>query len=370
VGDLQQLKHQWSKIQWISYIWLAYLPYSISTYLPIKRPRDLFWLLMLGAFLVTYILVVEVPRWRAVTMSLELVITGLFALLGANDYMIIFPGCQVASILAYWPKRAFHWFLVGYYGFLLGGLLRAGLTTPNVFSWQDGAVMGLLFPLISPIFAYTLMRSLWREQQLHQTNRRLQAIIQRDERERIARDLHDTLGQSFSMITLKTELAQKLLVKAPERVSQELSDIAQTSRANLQAVRAIVNDLHQQSISGVLLTQSHNLLAADILLTTTGETAANQWPTQIQSRLAAVMSEALTNVIRHAHASRVQITFTVTRTTYQVIVQDDGHREVHSRPGANGIRGMRARMLEAAGTFALTHDRRGTRVVLTLPKER
>ena len=83
--------------------------------------------------------------------------------------------------------------------------------------------------------------------------------MERNERERIARDLHDTLGQSFSMITLKTELAKKLLVKAPEKVAPELDEIEQTSRQNLQLVREIVNNLHEQSLTEVLLAQTRNL---------------------------------------------------------------------------------------------------------------
>ncbi|MCP6717894.1 histidine kinase, partial [Klebsiella pneumoniae] len=76
----------------------------------------------------------------------------------------------------------------------------------------------------------TFSWSVERQRQLNQTNRRLKTIVERNERERIARDLHDTLGQSFSMITLKTELAKKLLVKAPEKVAPELDEIEQTSR--------------------------------------------------------------------------------------------------------------------------------------------
>jgi len=360
---------KFKNLEWTSYIWLGYLPYSVAMYVPAKTVADWFWLSLLAVFLVLYVLVVEKASWRPVTIPLELVVTGLFATLGENLYLIIFPGWQVSFILARQPKKVFYWFLTGYYAFIIAGIWHAAQIAPDVFGWHNGQVMGLIFPMISPLLSYTFSRSIVRQRQLRQTNRRLQTIVQRDERERIARDLHDTLGQSFSMITLKTELAKKLLVKAPDKVAAELDDIEQTSRQNLQMVRSIVNDLHQRSLSEVLLAQNRNLLAANVWLTTTGEQLAIQWPTTIQGVFAATMAEALTNVIRHAHAHQVEVTFSEPDQGYQVVIQDDGRGGPLTRDGANGITGMQARMLEAHGTFTIGTPSRGTQLILTIPKE-
>ncbi|VDG19596.1 sensor histidine kinase [Lactiplantibacillus mudanjiangensis] len=367
-------KHKWwtqfKNIEWTSYIWLGYLPYSISMFVPVKGIQDWFWLGMLAVFLVLYILVVEKGAWRRVTVPLELLVTGLFSVIGLNNYLIIYPGWQVSFILGKQsPKRYFYWFISGYYAFIGISLIRAYLVDPQLFSWQNGGVMGLIFPLISPLMSYTFARSIARQRQLRQSNRRLQTYIQRNERERIARDLHDTLGQSFSMITLKTELAQKLLVKAPDRVAGELADIAQTSRQNLQLVRSIVNDLHRQSISEALLIENQNLVSAGVGLNTSGEDLAVKWPTATQGLLSAVLVEAITNVIRHAQANSVQITFSETKTTYQVQLTDDGRGGKLSRPGSNGIQGMQTRMNQANGTFDITANHRGTQIQLSLPKE-
>ncbi|BDZ30827.1 sensor histidine kinase [Lactiplantibacillus sp. WILCCON 0030] len=356
-------------LEWTSYIWLGYLPYSVAIYLPAKTAQDWFWLSLLAIFLVLYILVVEKSTWRPVTIPLELLITGLFSIFKTNNYLIIFPGWQISFILAQHPKKYFYWFLTGYYGFILASLIEVYQSDPNMFGWHNGDIMGLVFPILSPLLSYTLSRSIVRQRQLRQTNRRLQTIIQRDERDRIARDLHDTLGQSFSMITLKTELAKKLLVKAPNKVGPELDDIERTSRENLQLVRSIVNDLHQKSISEVLLEQNQNLLAANVWLVTTGEKQAIQWPTTVQGIFAATLVEALTNVIRHAHAQQVQLGFSEVATQYQVVVQDNGRGGPLERAGANGITGMRARLLAAHGTFEIGQSGHGTRLILSLPKE-
>jgi two-component system sensor histidine kinase DesK len=172
-----------------------------------------------------------------------------------------------------------------------------------------------------------------------------------------------------NLLHLNCKSVKKLLVKAPERVAQELDDIAQTSRDDLQLVRAIVNDLHQQSLSEMLLSQGKNLAEADVMLITSGENEATEWPTKVQSQFSVIMTEAITNVIRHAQAHQVEITFDQSPTTYSVTIQDDGKSKNYVRAGSNGISGMRSHMHEADGTFSIDHNRQGTLVSLTLPKE-
>ncbi|ETY72648.1 signal transduction histidine kinase [Lactiplantibacillus fabifermentans T30PCM01] len=355
------------QLNWSNYIWLVYLPFSV---MGVATWWDRFWLGMLGVFLVIYILVAEKPAWHPVTIPAELIVTGAFALFDANNYLLVYPAWQVSFILARHPKKQFYWFAATYYTILVVGLWHDYLLNPRWFDPVNYNLMGLLFPIMSPILSYVFARSAIQRQNLAQTNRRLQVIVQRDERERIARDLHDTLGQSFSMITLKAELANKLLTKNPAQVAPELADIAQTSRDNLQLVRSIVNDLHQQSLSEALLTQNQNLVSQHIWLTTTGEAAATQWPTAVQGCLAAVIVEAITNVIRHAHAHQVTIIFNSTATQFEVKIQDDGRgSQDYTRPGANGVTGMQARLAALQGTFAIAPQTRGTQISVTIPKE-
>ncbi|EKS52643.1 sensor histidine kinase [Lacticaseibacillus rhamnosus LRHMDP2] len=331
----------------------------MSEFIPTKSSIDWLWIGLGVLFLFVYILVNEIDRWLAVTIPLELFIAGLFSIFAFNNYMIIYPGWQISFILARYPRKYFRWFATAFYVIIFIGLWRYNQFHPGVIGLDNANISDLVFPLASPLISYAVARSVIRRRQLSQTNRRLQAVVRRGERERIARDLHDTLGQSFSMITLKTELAKKLLIKAPERVAQELDDIAKTSRDNLQLVRAIVNDLHQQSLSEMMLEQGKNLAEADVVLLTNGENEATEWPTTVQAQLSAVISEAITNVIRHAHAHQAIITFDQTPTAYLVEVQDDGHSKSYVRAGSNGISGMQQRMQAVNGTFSIVHNRQG-----------
>lgn len=358
------LRKRLDKIDWMSYVWLVYLPFSVD----VVKGQWL-WLVAIFIFFIFYVFFVQIPAWRRVTGTGEMLIAGLFVLFQANNYLIIYPGWQIPFRLAYRPKRYFYWFCGSYYCLLFSGLWLDFTANPDVFKWHNGDVLGLLFPIVAPICSYAWSRSLMRQRQLSQTNRRLQAIIRRDERDRIARDLHDSLGQSFSMITVKTELARKLLDNSPKQVEQELIDIEQTSRKNLQLVRSIVNDLHQRSISEVLLDQVQKLAIADIWLTTSGEAAATKWPTAVQNCFGAVIVEAITNVIRHAHANNVQLRFIEDEHTYRIIVQDDGRGKKYHRSGSNGIEGMRSRLLALNGSFDIDRNATGTRVVMSIPKE-
>jgi two-component system sensor histidine kinase DesK len=355
----------------IGYVWLLYFPYSILDYLPPKQPSDYLWLAVAGVFLVNYILVMERPNTWRVTIPLEVLACCLFAIFAQGFYLLIFPGWQVASILSNYPKRLFAAFLVAYYGSLIIGIavLYWQHTTINWSSWSGGAIWAFIFPAVSPIFSYSFSKSITRSIRLAQSNSRLEAVVRRGERERIARDLHDNLGQSFSMITVKAQLVQKLLAKQPDKVAGELQDIAATSRQNLQLVRNIVNDLRQESLADVLLAQEKNLRETRIALYTEGEQAADAWPTKCQVTLAAVLQEAITNVIRHSHARQVTVTFTVTPDQYRMAVQDNGIGKDYHRTNSHGVSGMIERVEQEQGSLTIVANHIGTLVTATLPRK-
>lgn len=344
---------------WLNYIWLVYLPFNLPYYLPIKSWVDFFWLILIALFLVDYYLVYEYPQWHRFTMPIQLVITGSFVVFDLNFWMIVFTAWQVSSSLAYYPRKYFECFAVVFYIIVGIGIVRS-IIYHSTYAPITVTFFSLLFVLISPILAYGISRGVFKQKQLLQTNRRLEAIVRKGERDRIARDLHDTLGQSFSMLTIKAELAKKLLVKQPDQVIYELNDIEQASRDNLQLVRNIVNNLHQDSLTEVILKQSQNLSDADIVLITDGEEGAREWPTTVQNQFAQVLPEAITNVIRHANAHEVVITFSQNDKEYQIIVRDDGRKQSFERAGSNGISGMKSRMTNFGGTFTISGDRHGT----------
>ncbi|MCH3973912.1 sensor histidine kinase [Bifidobacterium tibiigranuli] len=175
------------------------------------------------------------------------------------------------------------------------------------------------------------------------------------------------------MITIKAELAQRLVTKQPEQVAGELEDIAAASRRNLQLVRDIVGNMRQKGIADVLVEEEKNLHEAGIDVATQGEQTASAWPTPVQTGFGAVVQEACTNVIRHAHAHSVVIAFAFAEVDgmYTVSIQDDGNgKPPYDRDGSNGIAGMRERIAGQGGRFAIRNNDIGTLVTACIPYER
>ena len=162
------------------------------------------------------------------------------------------------------------------------------------------------------------------------------------QQERFARDLHDILGHSLTVITVKAELAGKLIDAAPERAKVEVADLERLSREALADVRRAVSGYREISLPG-------EIARARAVLTASGveahlPTSADAVPDERREVLAWALREGVTNVVRHAGAR----TCTVALSSAGLSVTDDGS----GKPGedGNGIRGLRERAASAGAT--------------------
>jgi two-component system sensor histidine kinase DesK len=181
------------------------------------------------------------------------------------------------------------------------------------------------------------------------------------ERERIARDLHDVLGHTLSLIILKSELASKLADRDPVRARDEIRDVERISREALSEVRRAVRGYRaglQQEIDGA----AEILRAASIKLRTKIEPVPLA-PGQ-EAILALALREGVTNVVRHAGAAHCTIDLRRIDGEIHMIVADDGRGGAHA-DGA-GISGMRER-ITAIGGRVVRDGSRGTTLTITLP---
>lgn len=185
------------------------------------------------------------------------------------------------------------------------------------------------------------------------------------ERERIARDMHDLLGHTLSVIVIKAELAAKLADRDPARAASEIRDVERISRTALQEVRRAIHGYRGERVQDELARGRAALAAAGVTLAAdVGDVPLDP---EAEHAAALALREALTNVIRHSKARRCDITVERAAGTVRIVVQDDGVGGAH-REGA-GLSGMRARLAEVGGSLA--HDgSRGTRLFLTLPERR
>jgi two-component system sensor histidine kinase DesK len=176
-----------------------------------------------------------------------------------------------------------------------------------------------------------------------------QAVI--DERLRLARDLHDLLGHTLSMITLKSELAGRLIEKEPVRAAQEIHEIEREARQALREVRQAVAGYRQPTLRSELVGARQMLEAAGI--TCTVEHTAGPLPPAIDAVLGWTVREGVTNVIRHSRARQCTIRVRGENGRTWVEVTNDGYREkepgtIHSRMGS-GLSGLTERITAQGG---------------------
>ena len=147
------------------------------------------------------------------------------------------------------------------------------------------------------------------EDQLEDANERISELMLIEERERIARDLHDTLGQKLSMIGLKSDLARRLIPKSPEEAEQELIDIRQTASTALKEVRELVANIRATRLVDEVTRARQILAAAEIELRIEGDPAVTHIPSNVENILGMCLKEAVTNVVKHSEATVCNIDF-------------------------------------------------------------
>jgi len=200
------------------------------------------------------------------------------------------------------------------------------------------------------------------QEKLRRADDEIEHLAKVAERERIARDLHDLLGHTLSLITLKAELARKLVDRDPQRAKQEMQDVEHTSRAALADVREAISGYRGEGLAAELVRARKTLETAGI--TVDSECAELPLTAAQETVLALALREAVTNVVRHAQARQCSVRLQRENDLCTLEIADNGRGA--DAPEGNGLRGMRER-LEAIGGSLQHQSQPGTRLVIHLP---
>ena len=201
---------------------------------------------------------------------------------------------------------------------------------------------------------------------LRMAQEEIEALAAVAERERIARDLHDVLGHTLSVIVLKAELAGRLLARGEDsaRAAKEIADVERTARSALAEVRETIGGYRARGLAAEMDAARNALTAAGVHLEIEGAPTAGTLRPAEETVLALALREAVTNVVRHAQARTCRLRFTVQNGRHSLAIEDDGqHTAMHE---GNGLRGMRERVESLGGTFRLEREH-GTRLLIELP---
>ncbi|ASY32924.1 MULTISPECIES: sensor histidine kinase [unclassified Streptomyces] len=220
-----------------------------------------------------------------------------------------------------------------------------------------------VIPVLLGGFAMTGVRELVRTTvELRRARATVAQLAANEERLRLARDLHDLLGHSLSLITLKSELAGRMLPAHPAEAARQVTEIEQVGRQALTDVRAAVGGYRQPTLDG-------ELAGARIALATAGIEArlpeeAPALPPEPAAALAWVLREAVTNVVRHSGARACDVSLTRRQSLQgpylELRVEDDGEGAAGASAG-HGLTGLSERLAEVGGTLTTGQARAGRR---------
>jgi two-component system sensor histidine kinase DesK len=260
----------------------------------------------------------------------------------------------------------------------------AALAVATLPRWQALAVVVALFATTSVLplvvdgwlshgnnFAVILasaavwsFRLAWQRQaRLLSAERDLSELAVEQERDRIGRDLHDILGHSLTIITVKAELAERLIDADPDRARAELVDLQRLSRDALADVRSTARGIRGISLPGEIASARMALESAGIRPVL--PTVADEVPSRWRDLFAWTLREGVTNVIRHSEASECVVEV----SAEHIVVRDDGRgpgADEGSGCGLDGLR-QRARLAGATVTTSPGPGRRGFELTVTVP---
>jgi two-component system sensor histidine kinase DesK len=326
-------------------IWLFYLSQPFEEIVHRHGTTRIFGLVTLALFVLTYLGFFGWIRWaglgaRGLPTWPRLLYLGGMLLLCV--LMVPAAGQQALTCLVYVSAVAMMALdvriAIGVVALLLGG---AELSMRLVPGWSDDGSYGFAI-FLGALAVFGMRRAIQRSVELNATRKDLAELAVQEERNRFARDLHDILGHSLTVITVKAELAGKLIAAHPDRAAAEVADVESLARAALADVRAAVAGYRELSLAGELVAARAALQAADIKADL--PTTVDEVPEENRELFAWVVREGVTNVVRHSGAKRCTIRITAT----QIEVLDDGKGPAAGGGASgHGLVGLRERADQA-----------------------
>ena len=201
-------------------------------------------------------------------------------------------------------------------------------------------------------------------------NAQINLLLAENERSRIGQDLHDSLGHTFAMLSVKTDLALQLLqMQAYPQMEKELKEIHQISKDSMNEVRTIVENLKSRTLTSELETVKKMLEIAGIEVEIANQLDTASLTQELESTASMILLELVTNIIKHAKASKAYLKLERTEKELILTVRDDGC-------GFTSIKGddlhtVRDRVLPFSGEVKVISWKQPTEVQVRLPyKER
>jgi two-component system sensor histidine kinase DesK len=341
------------------YIWLAYSVFFLVN--PALSHSRRLWIesgIIYAIFLAVYVAYMKartITQRRALLVAFYVLGLASLPINSGGTTFFIYSVAFLPFVVASLPV-----FIAILIGQALGLLVEGLLLHINPFALAFTVfIMGIVG--VSNAFIARQKRADTKLRMAHEEIEQLAAVA---ERERIARDLHDVLGHTLSVIVLKAELAGRLIERDPQRAAHEIADVERTARTALSEVRQAIGGYRSQGLPAEMELARNTLQSAGVALAC--ESPLPQLHAAEETVLCLAVREAVTNIVRHAQATHCRMRFTVSSDGYRtLLITDDGaHPKLQE---GNGLRGMRERVQGLGGRLSITADP-GVTLLIELPQ--
>lgn len=276
---------------------------------------------------------------------------------GGSLVLMLYVG--VAGVSIYPPPRAYAW--------AIGSVLALGVIG-LIQGDKPGDIGTLVFSALLAAALVLVVRNMIRLiRELDRTRNELARAAVEQERMRFARDLHDLLGHTLSLIVVKAEVVRRLAERDPAAAAKEATEIEEIGRQALNEVREAVTGYRARAFSEEIDNACAALRDAGIEATVRLPGSGVDLPPAVDQAFAWVVREAATNVIKHSGARTTRIVVE-NGAGWSLTVRDNGRGRVGEADEGNGLRGLRERMAVLGGTLTVS-DAGGFAVRATVPCE-
>lgn len=346
-------------------IWLIYLAYPIAAAWDLDPIPRFFAIALIVVFAIAYLSAFAAFRTKyawprpstrrvwAVIVGLLLIMVAVMIPLGSAAFAV---SVYIVALGAFTLPTKQSWSLALA---MVAAVLLVPLAMPD---WERQEALAFQL-VVASVAAWGIGQIILRNQELAAAREQLAVWAVAEERLRVGRDVHDILGHSLTVITVKTELARRLIDVDVERAKTELEDIERLSRDALTGVRSTVGGLREVTLAGELANANSALSAAGIEAVLPHD--LDDIPKARGEIFGWVLREAVTNVVRHSGARRCEVR--VRPTDIEIV--DDGTGVGASTGAGSGLAGLRERVSAAGGSLRLgSNHGNGFRLVAAFPE--
>lgn len=348
--------HKYKYLPYINLVYLMFLFFPLFFNPRLDNIHIIATLASLAVFLPLHFMSYSSSSRVAILIAATMVLL-CYALLplnyGANTYLIY---GVITAAYVYKARNALIFLSIA---LVLMGIQAYWLKFPVVFFAATAIMSSML--VFYTLYSRNVERS---NQSLRLSQQEVQRLAQSAERERIGRDLHDVLGHTLSLIVMKSELASRLFERDPNAAITQIREVENVARDALGQIRTAVAGIRLAGFEAELANARLSLLSADIQLHY--QLISVELSNEVETVLALAVREAVTNIIRHSNAQRVEIELIQSKSTLQLQISDDGKNKLVV-PG-HGLSGMRERLELLGGRLEIdTGPHGGVRLILICP---